>query len=99
MAGNGFATVSSLGRMFVCGGTGPGLKYLDSAEVLDDHSGETVLKECDTKKREKVVALHCTGRRMGDSKGASEDVEFTSGRTHSQSTTENGFQQPQKIDG
>ena len=30
-----------LGRMFVCGGTGPGLKYLDSAEVLDDQSGET----------------------------------------------------------
>jgi len=27
-------------RMFVCGGTGPGLKYLDSAEALDDQSGE-----------------------------------------------------------
>ena len=33
------------GRMFVCGGTGPGLKYLDSAEVLDDHSGETALRD------------------------------------------------------
>ena len=29
------------GRMFVCGGTGAGLKYLDSAEALDDQSGET----------------------------------------------------------
>jgi len=26
-------------RMFVCGGTGAGLKYLDSAEVLDSQSG------------------------------------------------------------
>ena len=45
MAGNGSATIRSLGRMFVCGGTGPGLKYLDSAEVLDDHSGETALRD------------------------------------------------------
>ena len=43
------------GRMFVCGGTGAGLKYLDSAEVLDDQSGETGLKcapRCDVEIQE-----------------------------------------------
>ena len=30
-----------MNRMFVCGGTGAGLKYLDSVEVLDSHSGES----------------------------------------------------------
>ena len=30
-----------MSRMFVCGGTGAGLKYLDSVEVLDSQSGES----------------------------------------------------------
>ena len=30
-----------MSRMFVCGGTGAGLKYLDSVEVLDGQSGES----------------------------------------------------------
>ena len=30
-----------MNRMFVCGGTGAGLKYLDSVEVLDGQSGES----------------------------------------------------------
>ena len=79
VAGNGFAlsaTDSSLGRMFVCGGTGPSLKYLDSAEVLDDQSGETALN-CQTlthfkrKNKKKVADLHCTHRKMGASSSAS----------------------------
>ena len=32
-----------MSRMFVCGGTGAGLKYLDSVEVLDSQSGESVV--------------------------------------------------------